>query len=533
MKSKIYLPSRTPQKLHLQMADGEEVTVRPRVKACSFYLEGRCRFGAQCRNLHPSGDRECLQGAETLPTGTETGAERPPTGTETGAERPPTGTEAGAQTPPTGTETGVKRPPTGTEAGIEKPARRAVGAKKPPMRTAGEVVSRLRWDTELCPEEFTIGYLDRFVGLVEQPFGAFSWEDLASAEQGALAVPEHRIQYFKHRGRTVWDKTRRLDDVFGSTGGGRTIRELLGAAGQQGDAQDGVRRGDAQDGGRHGDAQDGGQYGDAQDGGQYGDAQHGGQHDGVKDCNLDDRVIGDDVRGYNIIGAHDITHCDDDGAQGDQACSLGLPPSPGSRPNYFVAARITSKEFQLATRELQARLTEALPDFGGCCVPLSRLHLTLCPLRLDHLAQLEAARSALRQLGWEGRRLLPPALLLDFGELQDFGGRVLYTSPRGSGLAQLGRLAEELGRRFRELGLCVLGPQDRPSGGVPLHVTLAKLSRSYSRQHPGVRLLPELYREWPQPQFGCQALEALSLCETRGVGGTEGFYSTVLLVSLY
>ncbi|XP_059498236.1 leukocyte receptor cluster member 9 [Stegostoma tigrinum] len=118
------------------------------------------------------------------------------------------------------------------------------GSKKAPMRTASAVISRLQWDPELCPADFVVGYVDRFCGLVEQPFEAFTWGELADAEPGALAIPQHRIRYFKHRGRLVWDKATRLDDIFGSTGGGRTIRQLLAGA------QDGRRSPGAEDFGR-------------------------------------------------------------------------------------------------------------------------------------------------------------------------------------------------------------------------------------------------------------------------------------------
>ena len=51
----------------------------------------------------------------------------------------------------------------------------------------------------------------------------FSHPDWGS---GDLAIPQHRILYFKFRGHIVWDKRERRDDFFGSTGG-RTIREVM------------------------------------------------------------------------------------------------------------------------------------------------------------------------------------------------------------------------------------------------------------------------------------------------------------------
>ena len=34
--------------------------------------------------------------------------------------------------------------------------------KKPPMKTATNVINRIQWDEKLNPEDFTVGYLDRF-----------------------------------------------------------------------------------------------------------------------------------------------------------------------------------------------------------------------------------------------------------------------------------------------------------------------------------------------------------------------------------
>jgi hypothetical protein len=43
-----------------------------------------------------------------------------------------------------------------------------------------------------------VGYLDRFKGVMEEPFSSFSWgEDLASLDWDTLAIPQHRIQYFR------------------------------------------------------------------------------------------------------------------------------------------------------------------------------------------------------------------------------------------------------------------------------------------------------------------------------------------------
>ena len=103
----------------------------------------------------------------------------------------------------------------------------AVSKKKPPMKTASDVISRIKWDEELSAKDFTVGYLDRFLGIMEKGFADFSWEGLASVDHFIdFAIPQHRIQYFKYLDEIVWDKRERIDKVFGSTGSKETILDV-------------------------------------------------------------------------------------------------------------------------------------------------------------------------------------------------------------------------------------------------------------------------------------------------------------------
>ncbi len=69
--------------------------------------------------------------------------------------------------------------------------------KKSSMKTAGDVVNRIHWDETINREFIMVGYLDRFLGIKEVEFNKFDWGDIVLADIGALAIPEHRIQYFK------------------------------------------------------------------------------------------------------------------------------------------------------------------------------------------------------------------------------------------------------------------------------------------------------------------------------------------------
>ncbi len=64
-----------------------------------------------------------------------------------------------------------------------------------------------------------VGYEDRFLGLMEQPFLDFNWGEFSSLSHVTVAIPKHRIVYFKYRTQIVWDRRTKLDDVFGSLGG--------------------------------------------------------------------------------------------------------------------------------------------------------------------------------------------------------------------------------------------------------------------------------------------------------------------------
>jgi len=61
------------------------------------------------------------------------------------------------------------------------------------------------WDPSLDPEDFIIGYEDRFTGVVEVAFKAY----LRVEEYEG--IPFHRVRYFKRKGHIVWDRRTRVD----------------------------------------------------------------------------------------------------------------------------------------------------------------------------------------------------------------------------------------------------------------------------------------------------------------------------------
>lgn len=90
------------------------------------------------------------------------------------------------------------------------------------LRPASDVLNRLRWDSNLDPSDYIIGYEDRFLGAKET--GLEKWKTEQTDEE---FIPQHRILYFRKKfndegdgkGELVWERATRFDKVFGSGAG--------------------------------------------------------------------------------------------------------------------------------------------------------------------------------------------------------------------------------------------------------------------------------------------------------------------------
>ncbi|XP_074163470.1 leukocyte receptor cluster member 9 [Sminthopsis crassicaudata] len=328
---------------------------------CRFYLEGRCHFGARCRLPHPGA--EARAPAEPLP---------------------------GPASSP--------------------------GGKKPSMKTAQAVIDRIRWDPHLDPADFSVGYLDRFRGVQEEPFPAFCWdEDLAALGPGVLAVPQHRIRYFRHRGRLVWDRASRTDLVFGSAAGrGTTILDGLATAGEGG-----------------------GPGAPEEDGGPGTELKGRGEEGGPGAPEEDGEPPGPSGRSDSGGGA-----------------------AEGLRPTHFVALPITEPQLRAAVAGAQAGLVGAVSP--------GALHLTLVLLRLAGPGEVAAAAGALRHVVRSPGFHYPRAV--HFGNLACLEHRLIYSVPNPS----LEGVAHTLARGLEAQGLQVLEAAGQALGP---HLTLAKLPR--------------------------------------------------------
>jgi len=86
-------------------------------------------------------------------------------------------------------------------------------------------MTRIRWDLNLVPDDFTVFYYDRVEDAIKSaPFDARNDSVAGREESFVFAIPEHRIMAFNYKQRTVWDKETKLDCICGSmNGNGETI----------------------------------------------------------------------------------------------------------------------------------------------------------------------------------------------------------------------------------------------------------------------------------------------------------------------
>ncbi|CAF0817431.1 unnamed protein product [Adineta ricciae] len=73
------------------------------------------------------------------------------------------------------------------------------------------IFSRILHDKSIDRSQVVIGYEDRFTGIHEIAFN-----DFKKVHDDRYGVPMHRIRHFKIGGRTVWDRTKKLDVLTGS-----------------------------------------------------------------------------------------------------------------------------------------------------------------------------------------------------------------------------------------------------------------------------------------------------------------------------
>lgn len=322
--------------------------------------------------------------------------------------------------------------------------------KKCSMKTAGDVVKRIQWDSEINEEYIVVGYLDRFVGIKECTFNTFDWGDIVLADLGALAIPEHRIHYFKYKNVLIWDKNTRLDNVFGSTGSQTNIYDI------------------------------------------------------IKKLENEQYTPQIEVEEVHKLGKNR--------ASNQSAASASVLHNENNKeadkPNYFVSIPINNSEIKNNFMRIMDDLIESSPEVEPFLVPNTSMHLTLCTLCLNDESEINLAKNVLESLTYDDELLketLP--ISFEFKRVGTFYDKVMYAKCNVDKMEKLAKMRTDLLEKFENSGLNIAGNYYE---FVP-HLTIMKISRSSATISDLVD--KEIIERYEEFRFGEQRLSEIELCK--------------------
>lgn len=378
-----------------------------------------------------------------------------------------------------------------TVADTEKESR-----KKESMKTADDVIKRIQWDSNLEPEAFTVGYLDRFTGLTEKDFSNFSWEDLASVDYTVLAIPKHRIQYFKYKDVIVWDKTKRLDNVFGSAGSKVTITDVMAdyvekkASCQQNDETNCLGEKPQE------------------------------CNDNNISCDSDDDDDSDDGVCVTIDSKQDVYEEGSD-REGEQ----DLPWQNKLRPNYFLCQRIMSPEVLENVETMQNQILDLDSRYISGCINPCMLHVTLCTLGLYQPEHITEVAEILQQNREELADMARSGINVTISGVGNFFQRVVYGKVNHD--EKFTQFVEHVRSLIRESGINICDNYDF----IP-HMTILKVIRPVARQVGSKKVPSWMYEDFAEMEFGSQAIDGIYLCAMKGEKTAGKFYESPAHINL-
>ncbi|CAF1172302.1 unnamed protein product [Adineta ricciae] len=305
-------------------------------------------------------------------------------------------------------------------------------AKKSSMKTAEDVISRIEWDDRLDKRYFRVGYVDRFLGLQEKAFNDFDFKvDLSTVSDrhsNILAIPKHRIQYFKYNNEIIWDKETRTDLMFGSTGNQQTIYDVIQ------------------------------------------------RHDNLMENNHVTTISDDEI--------------DHDGEQ-PITLPRYLTLTDGTyKPNYFLSVPITDSTLLAHYISYRDHLLSTYPSYFSARTNSSdsvHLHVTLLTLYIESTTYVDQCATVLKQLQEELRYhcSYPEPICLEFNGVGAFHDRLLYIkckhNQRVENLRTL--IVERFSEQQQKQKLTNLFFAGNYYGFVP-HITLLKCKRKLSSVCP-------------------------------------------------
>ncbi|KAG7270129.1 hypothetical protein CRUP_027199 [Coryphaenoides rupestris] len=411
---------------------------------CHFFLAGKCHFGPRCRLSHSS-------------RGTGVSEQ------DGGEEEKHKKEQANALEPKHNKKTEVER-----------------RKKKPRMRTADDVISRILWDTPAEAEHFVVGYVDRFLGVLERPFSEFNWDtDPCDCDYTSeLALPRHRIQYFVFRGQRVWDRNSRTDRVDGAPEEEATRGESLK------------------------------------------DEWLESWEDHNKQNPSEDP---DDTSPFQffIPKQKEQKKQEQKQEQKEQHGGGGGGRPTKRRPTHFITFRANTPGILSGFQRLQEEVCTSLPSSTPHWMHSSTLHITMCLLVLPGPEEVAAAAEMLRRFAFLDRN--PPVALTFPLRLKHFNGSVLYLSPQPQ--LPLQQLNSDLQEAFHRAGWL-----HRDSFNPRYHLTLAKVGWDWEGERRVFQRVGEL-RVGKGQNWGRLPVNTLHLC-SMGVDETTGFYGIVCTVTL-
>ncbi|XP_037640832.1 leukocyte receptor cluster member 9 isoform X1 [Sebastes umbrosus] len=517
------------------------------VDVCRFFLMGKCHFGHRCRFSHSN------------PSVDDSVAVSPDQDDKQDGEK---------------TEKYKKK--------VNKAAKPKYEAKevykKPRMRTADDVISRILWDPPVDGSEFVVGYVDRFLGVLERPFNEFNWDtDPCDCDYTSeLALPRHRIQYFTYRGHRVWDRHSRTDRVFGSTGqslappfGGEEEVKEMNTEEQQ---QDGLKTTEEQPPAVSLHLQEESAHTESthleeekqsemnthtpdstppapECQGNISQEQQESRGtcvveeaatrpeastDQMSSSQKDGASVEEEVEEENLAECQESWEGNEDASSDLGALNISQKPSAPleqreerrggvrpakKRPTHFITFKANTPAILSSFQQLQEEISALLPSSAPHWQTAASLHITMCLLNLSGPAEVAAAGEILRRFAHLDRN--PPVALTFPVKLKHFNGKVLYLSPQ----AQI---------HLQELN-CVLqeaymkeGWLHKDSYNPRYHLTLAKVEGNEgNRIFEGVGDL----KVGKGLNFGRLPVNTLHLCAMGG-SKVDGFFETLCTVSL-
>lgn len=483
------------------------------VVLCQYFVMGKCRFGHKCRLSHSSGSQ--VADSEAV-----------------AANRNDDDDDENEEKSQKKKKVKVKQKQNYQEKETNK---------KPRMRTADDVISRILWDPSVDSSQFVVGYVDRFLGVLERPFCEFNWEtnpcDCDYTTE--LALPRHRIQYFAYRGQRIWDRHSRTDRVFGSTG-----QSLAPPFGGEGEVEEDLERPTPNEdvsGLAETESESSTTLKHLEE------EQHNEMNIHSPESALQSKHCTQEQVGLqetcaavptNRVSLSSSTAVQLDGP--DNECEENLEDfsscvgtlhmdeqteekrgsrPPKKRPTHFVTFRANTPTIMSCFEQLQAELTAALPSSAPHWSTVSSLHVTLCLLVLPGPAEVAAAADILQRFAELDRN--PPVAVTFPLKLKHFNGKVLYLGPQPH--LHLQQLNSGLQEAYREQGLL-----HRESYNPRYHLTLAKVwDKDGDRIFEGVEGL----KVGKGLNFGRLPVNTLHLCAMGGCK-VDGFYDILCTVTL-